>query len=427
MDLIVIGVNHKTAPIEFREKVSFSQSEILSALKEIKKENSLKESLILSTCNRTEIYGCINTNRINGEKYIKNFIMNFKKIDISTNNQYFYTFNSEDAVRHLFKVASGLDSMIVGESQILRQVKEAYALSCEAKANGIIINKLLHWTFRVGKRARTETEIGIGAVSVSSAATELAQKIFKDLSKRAALLIGAGETGELTAQHLKEKEIGELYITNRTFKKAQILAEKLKAKAVPFENMKEIFKKVDIIISSTSSKEYLVTTDYMKKIMNFRNYQPLFIIDISVPRDFDPKINKIYNVFLHCIDDLQKIVDKNLEKRKSEIPKILAIIEEEVKKFFQWYKSLKIAPIIKSLQRKIEDIRISELEKNKKYFREEDWENLELLTKSMMNKLFHVTMIKIKEFNEDSQMGLLRLDTVREIFNLKEYLENEEN
>ncbi|MCP2520115.1 glutamyl-tRNA reductase [SCandidatus Aminicenantes bacterium Aminicenantia_JdfR_composite] len=427
MDLIVTGVNHKTAPIEFREKISFSRSEILNALKEIKKENSLKESLILSTCNRTEIYGCVNTNEVNGEEYIKNFIRKFKKIDTSTNNQYFYTLNSEEAVRHLFKVASGLDSMIVGESQILGQVKEAYALSCEAKANGIILNKLLHWTFRVGKRARTETEIGIGAVSVSSAATELAQKIFKDLSKRSALLIGAGETGELTAQHLKEKEIGELYITNRTFKKAEVLARKLKAKAIPFENMEEIFKRVDVIISSTSSKEYLITADYMKKIMNFRNYQPLFIIDISVPRDFDPKINKIYNVFLHCIDDLQKIVDKNLEKRKGEIPKVLAIIEEEVKKFFQWYRSLKVTPIIKGLQRKIEEIRISELKKNRKYFKEEDWKNLELLTKSMMNKLFHITMIKIKEFNEDSQMGLLRLDTVREIFGLEEYLENEEN
>ncbi|MFQ6082864.1 MAG: glutamyl-tRNA reductase [Candidatus Aminicenantia bacterium] len=426
MDLIVTGLNHKTAPIEFREKISFSQSEILNALKEIKKEKNLKESLILSTCNRTEFYVWVNTDKINGEKYIKNFISNFKKINIPTNNQYFYTFKSEDTVRHLFKVASGLDSMIVGESQILRQVKEAYTLSCEAKANGIILNKLLHWTFRVGKKARAETEIGIGAVSVSSAVTELAQKIFKDLTKHSALLIGAGETGELTAQHLKEKEIGELYITNRTFKRAEVLAEKLNAKAAPFKNMEEIFKKVDVIVSSTSSQEYIITADYMKKIMNLRNHRPLFIIDISVPRDFDPKINKIYNVFLHYIDDLQKIVDKNLEKRKSEIPKVLTIIEEEIEKFFQWYRSLKITPIIKSLQKKIEDIRISELKKNKKYFKEEDWGNLDLLTKSMMNKLLHVTLIKIKEFNEDSQMGLLRLDTVREIFNLEEYLENEE-
>ena len=193
--------------------------------------------------------------------------------------------------------------MVVGESQIFRQVKEAYALSCEAKANGIILNKLLHWTFRVGKRVRAETEIGIGAISVSSIAAKLAQKIFKDLAKHSVLQIGAGETGELTAQHLKGKEIGELYITNRTFKKATLLAEKLKAKAVPFENMREILKKVDVVISSTSSQEYLITIDSMKKIMNLRNHRPLFIIDISVPRDFDPKLNKISNVSLHSIDD----------------------------------------------------------------------------------------------------------------------------
>ena len=426
MDLIVIGLNLKTAPIDIREKISFSQIEILRALKEIKREKNLKESLILSTCNRTEFYAWVNTDNIDGEKYIKNFISYFKKINIPPNNQYFYSFNSEETVRHLFKVASGLDSMVVGESQIFGQVKEAYALSCEAKANGIILNKLLHWTFRVGKRVRAETEIGIGAISVSSIATKLAQKIFKDLAKHSVLQIGAGETGELTAQHLKEKNIGELYITNRTFNKARLLAEKLKAKAVPFENMREILKKVDVVISSTSSQEYLITIDSMKKIMNLRNHRPLFIIDISVPRDFDPKINEIDNVFLHSIDDLQEIVDKNLKKRKRAIPKVLTIIEEEMNNFFQWYRYLKVTPIIKSLQNKIEDVRLSELKKNKKYFKEQDWRNLDLITKSMMNKLFHITLVKIKEFNEDSQTGLVRLNTVREIFNLEEYLEDED-
>lgn len=427
MELIVTGLNHKTAPVEIREKVSFSPPETIHALKEFKKKSPVLENLILSTCNRTEFYTCMRIGQSEGEKLIQKFLRECKNLPVPLRNNYFYTFRGEDMVRHLFEVVSGIDSMIVGENQILGQVKNAYHLCCEARANGVILNRLFHWAFRVGKRARTETDIGIGAVSVSSAATELAQKIFKDLSKHSALLIGAGETGELTAQCLRDREIRELYITNRTHNRAENLAQRLQAIAVEFSKVDETLANVDVVISSTSSEEYIVTFESMKRIMALRDFRPLFIIDISVPRDFDPRICKIYNVFLHSVDDLQKIVDKNLERRKEEITKVLSIIGEESANYMKWLKTLRITPIIKSLQEKLETIRIAELDRSRKNFRKEDWVNLDLLTKSMVKQIVNLSLMKIKEFNEDSQLGLMRLDTVREIFRLEEHLEDDEH
>jgi glutamyl-tRNA reductase len=427
MDLIISGLNHRTAPVDVREKVCFSSEEAVQALKDLRKVDHIRESLILSTCNRTELYACMADEIRNGDRFIQEFIKNFKNLRNPLHNKYFYTFHSENTVKHLFEVASGIDSMIIGENQVLGQVKDAYHLSCEAKSNGIIINRLFHWAFKVGKRARTETEIGMGAVSVSSAATELAQKIFKDLSKHSAFLIGAGETGELTAQCLQERAIQQIFITNRTFRRAQELAQRLDAKPVEFSNMEKILSTVDVVISSTGSKEFIVTADLMKKVMASRNHRPLFIIDIAVPRDFDPQISKINNVFLHSIDDLQKIIDKNVEKRKTEITKVHHIIKEESNNFVQWQKTLRVTPIIKGLQRKVEEIRTSELNKNKKQFKEEDWSNLDLLTKSMIKKIIRTPLLKIKEFNEDSHFGLMRLDTAREFFELDEYLDDISN
>jgi glutamyl-tRNA reductase len=426
MELIVTGLNHKTSPVEVREKINFSSSETICALEELKKKGEVQESLILSTCNRTELYACMSNEKREGGKYIWEFISQFKNLSVALEDGCFYTFQAEDAVRHLFEVACGLDSMIVGENQILGQTKNAYHLCCEAKTNGVILNKLFHWAFSVGKRARTETNIGIGTVSVSSVATELAQKIFRDLSKHSALLIGAGEAGELTAKCLQERDIGEIFITNRTYSRAEDLANKLHAKAVEFTGMEETLKNVDVVISSTSSQEYIVPFEYMKRIMALRDHRPLFIIDISVPRDFDPMISKLYNVFLYSVDDLQKIVDKNLEKRQAEKSKVLCIIEEESAKFLQWQNTLRVIPIIRGLQKKVEDIRTSELNTNRKNFKKEDWMNLDLLTKSMVKKIVNLPLMKIKEFNEDSQFGLMRLETVRELFYLEDYQEDDE-
>ncbi len=426
MELLVTGLNHITAPVEVREKLSFSSGETINLLKELHNQPAVRESLLISTCNRTELYACMKGDTGKREEFLQHFILHVKSVNASLQKGFFYTFRGMEAVRHLFEVSAGIDSMVVGENQILGQVKNSYRLCCEARTNGIILNKLFHWAFRVGKRARTETEIGTGSISVSSVAVELAQKIFKDLSRHSALLIGAGEMGELTAQCLRERGIRDLYIGNRTLKRAENLARGLCAQAVSFSGIAETLAKIDVVIGSTSSPEYIVTSDIMKKIMAQRNHRPLFIIDISVPRNFDPGIDRLHNVFLYSIDDLEAIIGKNMEKRKSEIEKVVRIIDEESNNFLQWQNTLRITPIIRGLQKKIDDIRIETLENNRKQFKREDWKNLELLTKSMMKKLIRMPLMKIKEYNEDSQFGLMRLDTIREIFQLEDYLDHED-
>jgi glutamyl-tRNA reductase len=426
MELIVTGLNHNTATVELRERFAFSPSESAVLLKKLQAHTIVREALLLSTCNRTELYACLNETGGGGSEFIRNFIIREKKMEVSPQEDIFYTQREIEAVRHLFAVVAGLDSMVVGENQILGQVKTAYHLCCEEKANGIIMNKLFHWAFRVGKRARTETEIGYGAVSVSSVAVELAQKIFKDLSNHSALLIGAGETGSLTARCLCERRIRELYISNRTLKKAEELAGELQAKVVPFEKIDQTLTHVDVVISSTASRAYIITAELMKKIMAQRNHRPLFIIDISVPRNFDPEIDRVHNVFLYSIDDLETIIGKNIEKREAEIVKVRQIIDEESNNYLQWRNTLRVTPIIRDLQKKIDDIRVETLENNKRQFKKEDWKNLDLLTKSMMKRLIRMPLLKIKEYNEDSQFGMMRLDTVREIFQLEDNLENED-
>ncbi len=426
MGLLVVGLNHTTASVAVREKLSFSSLETSTLLKELVKKPMVQEALLLSTCNRTELYAFINGDPERGEKFILDFMLNFKGVSFPTKRDYFYSFHNIDTVHHLFRVAAGLDSMIVGENQILRQIKSAFNICCETGSNGIILNRLFHLAFKVGKRARTETNIGMGSVSVSSTAVELAKEIFADLSSRSVLLIGAGETGELTALCMKKRGIHNFFISNRTFSKAENLATLLQAKAVTLSAIAEVLAKVDIVISSTSSRDYIINYDLIKKIMSKRNNKPLFIIDISVPRNFDPEIGSINNVFLYSIDDLQNVIDKNIEKRNAEVEKVQQIIEEEVNNFQHWKNSLRVTTTIKALQEKVENIRIKVVNANKKRFRKEDWENIDLLTKSIVKKIIRLPLLKIKEYNEDSLFGTIHLDTVREIFQLEENKDNED-
>lgn len=417
MDLIVVGMNHLTAPVEVREKVAFSDEQAKRVLTLIKSEGVLYESMILSTCNRTEVYGIASPEK-SPEDYIRNLINKVKQVDYFSIQDYYYVYSGKDAVAHLFRVISGLDSMVVGETQIIGQVKNAYTISCKAKTNDIFINKLLHNAFRVSKRVRNETSIGEGAVSVSLAACELAQKIFTELGNRKALLIGAGETGELAARHLVEKGINSLFITNRTFEKAEEIAEKTGGKAVRFEKYIDTMKEVDIIISSTSSEKTLVDYDTMKHAMDARGNKPLFIIDIAVPRDFPQEIGEIENVFLHDIDDLVVIMEKNIRKRESEVPKTEKIIGVEVDNFIEWYNSLEAAPTIKLLLEKFEDIRKSELEHHRKKFVKKDWDELEMFTRHFIKTLLHNPIEKLKEDNDNNYSRFHILEIIREIFDL---------
>ncbi|RTZ94028.1 MAG: glutamyl-tRNA reductase, partial [Deltaproteobacteria bacterium] len=317
-DLItVVGLNHKTAPVEVREKLSFQESQLTDSFRELNRLEGVKESAILSTCNRVEVYtvfqaGTSNTGDICG------FLSRFHQVPLETFENCIYALQDDHAIRHIFRVASSLDSMVVGEPQILGQFKDAYGLATQNKATGLILNRLFHKAFSVAKRVRTETRIANSAVSISFAAVELAKKIFDDLSTCRVLLIGAGEMCELAAKHFINAGIYEIYITNRTFNRAIALAEDFGGEAIPFTDYNALFEKVDIILTSTGATEPIVTADVVAAAMKKRKNRPMFFIDIAVPRDVEEKVHDLSNVYLYDIDDLKEVVTSNQQEREKE-------------------------------------------------------------------------------------------------------------
>lgn len=412
MNLIAISINHRTAPVEIREAVYLKEDEIRPFIN-IAKDNQIKEGLILSTCNRTEIFGIPGTDDASHEKF-QNLLLNFKASENIT-EQHFQKFVSRDAVKHLFSVATGIDSLLVGDNQVFKQVKDSFQISEETNFSGYIMHKIFDAAIRTGKRAISETSISEGAVTVSYAAVQLTEKIFSNLNKKSALVIGAGETGEIAAKHLSERGIGSLAVTNRTLEKAETLSRKLNANVIPFTEFKESIYKFDIIISATSSPEVLIRKDDVKNALKKRSNNPMILMDIAVPRDIDPATKEIDYVFYHDLDSLNIIVEQNLSKRKSEIPKVERIIEEELDNFWEWYNSLQAAPAIKDIRDFFEEIRNEEVEKNKNKFSVEDQEKLDIVTKRIMNKILHHPTIELRKTDDlstsvdtSTKIGIIR-------------------
>lgn len=418
MDLLCIGINHRTAPLNVRESVWFSNEEIARALPSFK-ELGLRECVLVSTCNRTELYAA-SANDDTVIASVLNALIQTKNAGDLATPKHFYILRSLLAVHHLFNVASGADSMILGDVQILNQMKEAFDLAHDKSTVGTILAKLFQTALHSGKRARTETEISHGAVSVSYAAVELANKIFANLSQRNALLVGAGETGKLTAKHLVSKRIGNLLMANRTRERADEIARQLGGTVIEFEKINEALERVDIVIASVNTSQYILSAGDIHAIMKQRSNRPLFIIDIGVPRNIDPAANRIGNVFLHDIDTLNLVVDSNLEKRQAEIPKVRRIIHEELLKFYQWYSSLQVAPTIQELRDQFEAIRRQEIEKTINKFSPEERETLEILTKRIVNKILHAPMVNLKNGRdgEASDETLKKLSVIRHLFGL---------
>lgn len=418
MNLFSVSINHRTAPVELRESLHLNQDEMRHLISKYK-EGLLREGLIISTCNRTEIYGVpLNNNFSNSE--IQKLLLEYKS-NGSTNSENFQNFFSRDSVSHLFSVASGIDSLLVGDNQIFKQVKDSFRIAEEQQFTGTLTKKLFDAALRVGKRAITETAISEGAVTISFAAVQLIGKIFSSLSKKTALIIGAGETGELAARHLIDKNIGKLLITNRTFEKAEKLASELHGKPIRFEEFKQHLHECDIIISATSSDNLILTKNDFEAAIKKRNYTSMVIVDVAIPRDVEASSRKIEYVFYHDIDSLNIIVEQNLVKRKEEIPKVLRIIEEETEIFFDWYNALQAAPTIKDLHDYFEYIRAEEFEKNKNKFSDADQDKLEILTKRIINKLLHNPTISLRKtagdgINPDEVKE--KINTVRELFGI---------
>ena len=350
-ELFVVGVNFRVAPVEVREKLACSKEETKKILPLLKKEIPVEEIMLISTCNRVEAYGY---NIIDVSEKVIDKLLEIKRLPKGLKN-YFYIKKGEEAVFHVFKVASSLDSMVVGEPQIVAQFKEAYRIAKESETVGKILNRLYEKALRASKRVRTETGISKSAVSVSYAAVELAKKIFGDLKGASVLLIGAGEMGELAANYLKRLGT-KLHITNRTYEKALKLAKELEGSAFRFEDLDNYLHLMDVVIVSTGAEHYVLTKDLVEKAIKRRNYEPMFIIDISVPRNVEPSVGQIDSVFLYDIDDLRQVVEENLRGRMEEAKKGEIILWDEVKKFMNWYKALKVEPLILELKKSVEGL-----------------------------------------------------------------------
>lgn len=418
MNILVVGLNHKTAPIAVREKLAFDGPKLLEALIKLKDYPHIKEHIILSTCNRVEIYAAVDDLDF-GVKSIHNFISEFHDISKDLLDNSLYIYKEIDTVRHIYRVGASLDSMIVGEPQILGQLKDAFDAALKNKTTGVFLNKLMRKSVSVAKRIRTETKIAAMAVSISFAAIELAKKIFEDISTKSFMLIGAGEMAEIAAKHLLNLGVKDVYVTNRTTARAEELANEFNGKVILFENFKLELLFSDIVICSTGAPDYILSKEEMHKIMKDRKQKPVFIIDISVPRNIDPLINELDNVYLYDVDNLQGVVDTNIQERAKEAQKAEKIVEEEIGSFTKWIASLSATPTIVALRNMAEKIRQDELEKTLKKLgplEEKQIKAIEYLSTTIVNKLIHPPTAALKGNEDDKD---IMIDIVKRLYGLE--------
>jgi len=417
MNLICVGISHHTAPIDVRERLWFSSDEIRRTLP-LLKPLEVSESVLFSTCNRTELYIVMENGTIEPDA-LKKFLIAQKSAEGKVQPSDMFIITAGDAARHLFCVAASLDSMVLGDVQILTQVKDGFNLAVELGTAGVFMNRLFQLAFRVGKRSRTETEIGDGAVSISYAAVELAERIFDNMHKRTAFIIGAGETAELTATHLTGRNIGKLLITNRTRERAEQLALKVSGSVIPFGSWSGALAESDIVISSVEIDNYIIQPDDIQSAIRKNRNGPLLIIDLGVPRNIDPQVKELENVFLYDIDALNTVINENLRRRRTEVPKVDAIIVDVLGELTQWYSSLEVNPTITALTKFMESIRQEEVAKNINRFHPEDRELMELVTKRIINKIIHKPIVNLrKDLEIPVTERLQKMSIIQKMFGL---------
>ncbi len=362
MHLFLLGVSHKTTPVEVRERLDFAARGLGTALEALGRRPSAQEAVVLSTCNRAEIYvACDEVPAARAD--LLGFLAEYHGLEADSLAPHVYERVDADAAHHLFRVAGGLDSLVVGEPQILGQVKDAFAAASEERTVGPVMNKVFPWSFTVGKRVRTETAVAEGAVSISFAATSLARKIFGDLKGRTVVVVGAGEMGKLTAQHLQTQGVGRMLITSRTLAHAAALAGSLDAAALPWAELDAALGHADIVISATGSALPVLTRPQIEQVMRGRRNRPLFLIDIALPRDIEPAVGDLEAVFLYNIDDLQAVVQENLARRGAEVARAEGIVAEEVRRFETWLAARGVIPTVVALRQRFDAIRRRELER----------------------------------------------------------------
>jgi len=414
----LIGVNHKTAPVEIRERLAVPESRLPDACKKLAEHPAISEGMIVSTCNRVEFLA----NMKNGKGDLREFLRDYFDVDPSQFESHLYEFRENDAVRHVFRVAASLDSMVVGEPQILGQVKEAYATARAVGAVRAQLDQLLTRAFAVAKRVRTETAVGSSSVSVASVAVELAQKIFGSLQGKSVYLVGAGKMSELAARHLLAHGAASIFVANRTYDRAIRLAQKFDGQAIEFDRLYDTCDRADIVITSTGAPHFIFRPEHGAKFLARRRNRPMFFIDIAVPRDVDPDLNKVDGIFVYDIDDLQQAVISHVADRRKEAEKAEAIVASEVTKFHARLATLDVVPTIVSLQDHLETIRQAEIDRVRgrlgSLSSDQEYA-VEALTRGIINKIMHTPISTLKTAARDPESTTV-VDLVRRLFNLQD-------
>jgi len=461
MNITVIGISHRTAPVEAREALALPGDLAERLLRALHADDAFAESLVLDTCNRTEVY-VVPAGGGDPRERLLGHIAELKSVAALTDTSALYTHQGQTAAEHLFRVAAGLDSQIVGEHQILGQVRSAYRLACEAGASGFFLNKLLHWTFRVGKRVQTETDLGQGSTGVAQAAVELAGQVFSSLAGKSVMLVGAGETGALAAKALVRCGVGRIIVANRSLDRARQVAgglgelrpediaaldlddatfrcpalrqmsadlaelsgqgpsgQSLETQVIELDQIPAAIGEVDLVISATGAPDLVLTGPALTEAVA-KNGRPLFIVDIAVPRDVDPELARLSNVFLYNIDDLDRVVANNVAARRLEIPRAETIVADELATFTAWFDSLQVTPTIQLLQQHIGQLRQAELKRYGGQFNHADRDQLDQFTRSLLNKVLHQPIAFLRELSDETPFGdrLAAVEMIRKLFDL---------
>ena len=428
MHVIVVGINHKTAPVEIRERLTFDPSQLGDAMGQLQGKKSILENVILSTCNRTEIYAVVDQIHT-GRYYIKEFLSQWFQIEKEEFTPFLFIYEEDGALEHLFKVACGLNSLILGETQILGQVRTSFLTAQEEKTSGTVFNQLFKQAITLAKKAHSNTDIGANAVSVSYAAVELAKKVFGTIENKHVLILGAGKMGELAIENLHGNGATNVTVVNRTYEKAKDLASRFHGKAKSMDELQEALMEADILISSTGAKDFVLTKQMVEQIEKKRKGKPLFMVDIAVPRDLDPAIAELEGVFLYDIDDLEGIVQANLQERQKAADIIMLMIEEEIVQYKQWLRMLGVVPVISALREKALNIQsetMKSLERKLPNLSEREIKVLNKHTKSIINQMLKDPILQVKELagTKDADKNL---QFFMDIFNIEDLVEKQKN
>jgi glutamyl-tRNA reductase len=416
----LLGVSHRTAPVDVRERLDFASRDLGAAVEALSAQPSATESVVLSTCNRSEMY-VVTSDVARSRAELVSFLSGYHRIPADAFVPHLYSREDADAVRHLFRVAAGLDSLVMGEPQILGQVKDAFSAASERRCSGPLLNRLFHSSFAVGKRVRTDTALGEGAVSVSFAAVQLARKIFGKLNDRRVLVVGSGEMGKLTAQHLRTQGVADIVITSRTLARANELAAAIHGRALPWSELMHALAPADIVITATGSQTPILDKPQIESVMGWHRRDPLFIIDIAIPRDVDPTAGDIEQVFLYNVDDLQAIVQENLTRRASEIQRAEDIVSEEVQRFMAWHLSRGAIPTVVALRQRFDTIRRAELQRLEgklSTLPPDARAKVEEVTRLIMEKLLLDPTEQLKAL-PDEETQIAYTEAVNRLFNLR--------